>query len=149
LTFITPKFYYLAQNKYRNLGKDQRRHPYKLNEHSNSFKNFEIHIFANINIPEKSRMLHMWTRDVMRDSYSLKERVEFLILASRITLYRHKFSIELSFNKVLKVMKDLEDIRLFLDQIDPHVLAIVIYEANVICVPPKQGWCQPPNIRKD
>jgi hypothetical protein len=46
------------------LGKVQRRHPYNLGKHSNSNKNFEIHDFANNNIPEKSRMLqravYMW-----------------------------------------------------------------------------------------
>jgi hypothetical protein len=39
------------------LGKDQRRHPYNLGEHSNSNRNFEIHNFANIIIPGKSGML--------------------------------------------------------------------------------------------
>jgi hypothetical protein len=29
--------------------KYQRRHPYKLNEHSNPLKKFKIHIFGNIN----------------------------------------------------------------------------------------------------
>jgi hypothetical protein len=38
-------------------GEGKRRHPYKLSEHSNSNKNFEIHIFANTNIPGKSGML--------------------------------------------------------------------------------------------
>jgi hypothetical protein len=37
---------------------NKRRHPYNLGKHSNSNKNFEIHIFANINIPGKSGMLH-------------------------------------------------------------------------------------------
>jgi hypothetical protein len=44
--FVIPKFYYFAQNDSRNLGKVQRRHPYNLGKHSNSNKNFEIHIFA-------------------------------------------------------------------------------------------------------
>jgi hypothetical protein len=39
------------------LGKDQRRHPYNLGEHSNSNRNFEIHNFANIIIPGKFGML--------------------------------------------------------------------------------------------
>jgi hypothetical protein len=43
----------LSQNKSKNLGKDQRRHPYNLIKHSISFKNFEIHIFANTNFPRK------------------------------------------------------------------------------------------------
>jgi hypothetical protein len=55
LAFIIPKFYYFAQNKSWILGRDHRRHPYKLSEHSNSNKNFEIHTFANINIPGKIR----------------------------------------------------------------------------------------------
>jgi hypothetical protein len=38
--------YYLAQNKSKNIEKNQRRQPYKLIKHSNSSKNFEIHIFA-------------------------------------------------------------------------------------------------------
>jgi hypothetical protein len=41
------------------LGKVQRRHPYNLGKHSNSKFFFEIHDFANNNIPEKSRMLHI------------------------------------------------------------------------------------------
>jgi hypothetical protein len=39
------------------LGKVQRRCPYDLGKHSNSNKNFEIHIFANNTIPGKSGML--------------------------------------------------------------------------------------------
>jgi hypothetical protein len=39
------------------LGKVQRRRPYDLGKHSNSNKNFEIHIFANNIIPGKSGML--------------------------------------------------------------------------------------------
>jgi hypothetical protein len=54
----------------------------------------------------------MRTRNVMRDPYSLEEGIEFLIFSSPITLDRNNFLIELPFNKVLKVMKYLENVRL-------------------------------------
>jgi hypothetical protein len=41
------------------LGKVQRRRTYDLGKHSNSNKNFEIHIFANNIIPGKSGMLQI------------------------------------------------------------------------------------------
>jgi hypothetical protein len=33
-------------------------------------------------------------------------------------------------------MEDLKDIKFILNQIDPRVFVVVIYEANIICVPP-------------
>jgi hypothetical protein len=79
----------------------------------------------------------------MRNPYSLEKRVDLLILASPITLNRDDIPIELPFNKVLEVMEDLKDIRFIFNQMDPHVFVVVIYEANIICVPLKDRYGEP------
>jgi hypothetical protein len=51
----------------------------------------------------------------MIDPYSLEEGIEFLIFSSPVTLNGDYFPVKFPFNKVLEIMKNLEDIRLFLD----------------------------------
>jgi len=76
------------------------------------------------------------TRHMMRYTNALEEGIEFFIFPSPITLNRENFSTEFSFYKTLEIMKNLKDLGLMFEQIYPGVLAIIIYEANIISMSP-------------
>ena len=46
-------------------------------------------------------------------------------------------------------MKNLKDLGLMFEQVYLGVLAIIIYEANIISMSPYSNRRKPPNIRKD
>lgn len=70
------------------------------------------------------------------------------ILTSPIGLHRNYLFVEFSFNKVLKVVKDLKYIRFFLQQVYPCIFAEIFYEANIVSMLPNRDRCWPPKHPK-
>ena len=73
----------------------------------------------------------------MSDANFPKERIEFFIFASPICLNCKNFPIKLSLNKFLEILKNREDIRFELEEINPGKLAIVINKTNIVFIPSK------------
>ena len=62
----------------------------------------------------------------------LEKRVQFFIFTTPVSLHSFYFALELSFNKILKIKKDLINIRLLLKEIYPNIFAKIINEAYII-----------------
>ena len=72
----------------------------------------------------------------MRDPRALEIPMEFVIFTTPIRLNCLDFSVQKAFNMSLKIIKDLLDIILMLDETDPAKTRIVIYETDIVFVPP-------------
>ena len=59
----------------------------------------------------------MWTRNMMLNAYASKERVEFLVLSSPVTLDCNDFLVKLTLNKFLEFLEDREDFGFELKQV--------------------------------
>ena len=70
-------------------------------------------------------------RDAMRAPCALKIAMEFVIFTTPIGLNCLDFSVQKSFNMSLKIIKDLLDIRLVLNEIDPAKTIIGIYKTDI------------------
>ena len=57
------------------------------------------------------------------------------------------FPVELSFNKVLKVLKNLEDLRFLFKEIDPGVSTIIINKGDIISMISNRDRSRTPHIR--
>jgi hypothetical protein len=84
----------------------------------------------------------------LSNAYLLKEPVELFIFTTPIGLHSNDFSIKLALNKLLKIKKDLINIRTLLEQINPSKFTEIIYKAYIISVLANRGWCRTPYIRK-
>ena len=76
----------------------------------------------------------MRTGDAMGYPNTLKEGTKLFILASPIGLHSMDFPIKFSLNQVLKVPKNLENIRFLFKKIYPSIPTIIINEANIVGV---------------
>ena len=85
----------------------------------------------------------------MRNTKSLKEGIESLIFATPVRLDGKDFAIELSFNKCLKILKYLKNIRMTFEKIDPSEFAEIIDEANIVSMCTNRGGGRTPYIRKN
>jgi len=56
------------------------------------------------------------------------------------------FSIELSFNKVLKVLKDLENLRFMFKEIDPCVSTEIVNERYIVSMITNRNRSRTPHI---
>ena len=80
----------------------------------------------------------MWTRNMMINAYASKERIEFFILSSPVTLDCNDFLVKLTFNKFLEFLEDREDFGFELKQVYPCKFTIVINKANIIFLSSKR-----------
>jgi hypothetical protein len=55
-------------------------------------------------------LMSMWTRYMMSDTNALEKGVQALILPTLVSLHGNDFPIKQTFNKVLKIMKTLENL---------------------------------------
>jgi hypothetical protein len=62
-------------------------------------------------------LMSMWTRYTMRNAKAIKERMEFFILPTPISLNMQDFAIKKTLNMFLKLSKDSKNFRLMLEQI--------------------------------
>ena len=85
---------------------------------------------------------------MVRYAYALEEGIKFLVFPSPIRLDSNNLTIKLSFNKCLKVLKNLKDIGSFLKEIDPCVFAVIIYETHIIILFIDRITGRPPYIGK-
>jgi len=76
----------------------------------------------------------MWTGYMMGDAHARKEGTQGLIFATPIGLNSTDFSIELSFNKSLKLSKTLKNFRFATQQIYPCEFAMIINETHIVVV---------------
>jgi hypothetical protein len=74
------------------------------------------------------------------------KKIQFFILASPIGLHSNYFLIKFAFNKVHEIVKDIKDIRLLFDEMDPSEFAKIINEAHIIFVATYGYRCRTPNI---
>jgi len=72
-------------------------------------------------------------------TYALEERVQSLILSPPICLDSYNFAIELSFNKILKIVKALKTFIFMAQKVNPSKFAVVIDETDIIIVTPNRG----------
>jgi hypothetical protein len=79
----------------------------------------------------------------------LEKGIEPLILTAPVTLYGDDLSTKFSFDKVLKIMKNLKNIRFFLEKVDPCILAKIINETHIVGITPNRSRSWSPNIRED
>jgi hypothetical protein len=84
----------------------------------------------------------------MRYANLAKEGVEFLILASPISLNSYDFPIKSPFNELLEFMKFLKYLRFITKKINPNKFTMIIYEAHIIFVSPNKVRSRSPYIRK-
>jgi hypothetical protein len=70
---------------------------------------------------------------MMQDAYTL-EGVQGLILPSPICLNRQNFPIKLAFNKTLKIMETLKDLRLMTQEVNPHKFTVIIYKTDIVAM---------------
>jgi hypothetical protein len=62
-------------------------------------------------------LMSMWAGNTMRNPNFLKEGIKFDILATLVRLHMNNFVVEKTFNMILKLNKDIEDITLALNKI--------------------------------
>jgi hypothetical protein len=62
----------------------------------------------------------------------LKERIEFLVLASPVSLHSKNFLIKETLNMMLKITKFLKHIRFLLKEIYPSELAVIINKTHIV-----------------
>jgi hypothetical protein len=93
-------------------------------------------------------LMCMRTRNKVSDANALEKRIEFLILTTPIGLHGNNFLIKETFNKMLKIMKLLKNIRFIFQQIDSCELTEIINKTDIVFISPNRirGWT--PNIRK-
>ena len=94
-------------------------------------------------------LVSMRARHIMFNAYATEERFELFILPSLVTLDCQDFSVKVSFNKFLELLKYRENFRFVLDQINPTKLAIVINETDILFFPSKRISGMTPYITKD
>ena len=76
----------------------------------------------------------------MLDAHTSKEGIEFLILPSPVTLDCKNFSVKVTFNKLLKFLKNSKNFRFVFKKIYPSKLAIIIDKTDIIvCLPTEVG----------
>ena len=71
---------------------------------------------------------------MVRYAKCLKEGIELLISPPLVGLDSNNFAIKLAFYKCLKIFEHLKNVGSFLEEINPRKFAVVINEANIICV---------------
>jgi hypothetical protein len=91
-------------------------------------------------------LVGMRARHSMWYPYLLEEGIELLILTAPVTLYGNDLSTKFPFNEILKVMKNLKDIRFFLEKVDPCILAKIINETHVVGITPNRSRSRPPYV---
>jgi hypothetical protein len=89
----------------------------------------------------------MWTRDTVNNTRALEVAIETMILTPPIGLNGLDFSIQKAFNISLESIKYLFNVRLVFKKINPSESRIIIYETNIVLVPPGGRTCFTPNIR--
>ena len=94
-------------------------------------------------------LMSMRTRNMMFNAYATEKRVECFILPSPVTLDCQNFSIKVSFNKFLKLLKHRENLKLILKQINPCKLAIIINETDIVFLSAKGISCMSPYITEN
>jgi hypothetical protein len=77
-------------------------------------------------------LVSMRTGDMVGYTNMLEESIKLMILSSPIGLDCYGLSIKQSLNKILKITKALENLRLMLDQVDPSKFAKIINKACII-----------------
>ena len=91
----------------------------------------------------------MRTRNMMCNSYFLKERIKFLIFTSPICLHSNNFSVKLSFNKLLEVEKHFKHIGPIFKKENPCKFTKIINETYIVLIMTDWLGCRPPNIWED
>jgi hypothetical protein len=76
----------------------------------------------------------------MRYANLAKEGVEFLILASPISLNNYDFPIKSPFNELLEFMKFLKYLRFITN---PMKFTMIIYEAHIVFISPNRVRSSP------
>lgn len=71
-------------------------------------------------------LMSVRARNMVRDAYFLKERIELLVFITPICLDRKNFTIKLAFNHSLKAMKAIKNFRFVFNKIDPHEFTEII-----------------------
>lgn len=81
----------------------------------------------------------MWTRDTVNNTRALEVAIETMILTPPppIGLNGLDFSIQKAFNISLESIKYLFNVRLVFKKINPSESRIIIYETNIVLVPPE------------
>ena len=82
----------------------------------------------------------------MRDTNTLKNFMQAVVLASPIRLNRTDFCVKKSFDMGLKIVENLFDIRFMFEKINPRKTAKVINEANIKFKTSGGGEGRPPHI---
>jgi hypothetical protein len=77
-------------------------------------------------------LMRMRTRYKMGDTNFLEEGIEFLILASPVSLHSKNFLIKETLNMMLKIMKFLKHIRFLFQEIYPSELAVIINKTHIV-----------------
>jgi hypothetical protein len=72
------------------------------------------------------------TRNTMRNPYTSKEGIEFLVLTTLVGLHAQDLAIKGSINKPLKHMKDLKNFGFVANEINPWEFAEIINKASII-----------------
>ena len=83
---------------------------------------------------------------MVRDANLLEKRVKLLIFTTPVGLHSDNFCVERTLNKLLKIKKDLKNIRSIFKKIDPCVFTKIINKTDIILIMTNRrgGWS--PNI---
>jgi hypothetical protein len=85
---------------------------------------------------------------MMCDADFLKETMELFILTTPISLHSDDFSTKFLLNKLLKIKKDLINLRALFKEIYPGKLSIVINKSYKICMFANRNRCWTPYVKK-
>jgi hypothetical protein len=80
--------------------------------------------------------------------YALEERIQLVVLSSPICLHGKNLSVKETFDKVLKIMKALKDLRFVFKSVNPNKLDEIIYKTHIVLLPTKRLDSRSPNIRE-
>ena len=92
---------------------------------------------------------HVWTRYMVSNANCFKNGIKTLIFSSPIRLHGNDFSSKATFNKSLKLMKNMKNFRSMSDKINPCKFAKIINKADIVIFAIKRIWGRPPYIGKD
>jgi hypothetical protein len=87
------------------------------------------------------------TRNAMGDAKALEVAVQLMILATPIRLNGFDFSVQQTLHMRLEGIKDMLNIRLVLEEVNPTETGIIIDKANIIFIPSRRCNSWTPYIR--